>query len=63
MEVKKEVYDALMKKAEHDDKMKATNKKSYRRRSVKIQLMLKKAKKAGIKVSEAEVDDYLATKK
>ena len=62
MEVEKEMYDKLMKKAEHDDKMKAINKKSYQRRNAKIQLMLKKAKKAGIKVSESEVDDYLAMK-
>jgi len=46
-------------KAKKYDKMQAINKKSYQRRNAKIHLMLLKAEKAGIKVTEAEVDAYL----
>lgn len=41
------------------DKMKAINKRSYERRNAWRTLMLKKAEKANIKVTEAEVDAYL----
>lgn len=38
------------------DKMVAANKKSFQRRQARISLMLEKAAKAGIVVTEAEVD-------
>ncbi len=59
MQVDDKKYQELVKKAEHDDKMKEINKKSYIRRNAKIKLILIKAGKANIKVSEAEVDAYL----
>lgn len=44
------------------EKMKATSKKAYERRNARITLMLDKAKKANIKVSDGEVDAYLKLK-
>ncbi len=59
MQVDDKKYAEMVKKAEHDDKMREVNKKSYQRRNARIHLMLEKAAAKGIKVTEAEVDEYL----
>jgi hypothetical protein len=59
MQIDDKKYAELVEKAKHDDKMKEINKKSYQRRNARISIMLEKAKKANITVSEKEVDDYL----
>jgi len=48
-----------LEKAEKYDKMKAINKRSYERRNAWKALMIAKAEKAKIQVSDAEVDAYL----
>lgn len=45
------------------EKMKAQQKKNYDRRAAKISIILKKAEKAKITCSEAEIDEYLKSKK
>ncbi len=45
----------LVEKAAHDDHVRAINKRSFVKRQTWIKLMLAKAEKAGVKVSEAEV--------
>ena len=62
MQVEDKKYKELLDKAAHDDRMKEINKKSYERRNARIKLMLDKAEKAKIQVSEAEVDAYLKLK-
>ncbi len=46
----------LREKAAHDDHVRAINKKSFEKRQMWIKLMLAKADKANIKVSDAEVE-------
>ncbi len=46
----------LVEKAAHDDHVRAINKRSFERRQTWIKLMLAKAAKAGIKVTDAEVE-------
>jgi len=59
MELTKEQVAELQSKSEKYDKMKESSKKSYKRRNARITLMLDKARKAKIGVSDAEVDAYL----
>ena len=63
MNIDDKKYQELVEKAAHDDKMKEVNKKSYERRNVRIKLILKKAEEKGIKVTEAEVDEYIKKNK
>lgn len=42
---------------------KATADKAYKRRNARINIILTKAEKAGIRVTDAEVDEYLKAKK
>ena len=53
----------LLEKERRLKKMKEINKRSYKRRNARIKLMLRKAEKAGITVSDKEVDEYLKNKK
>jgi len=45
----------LRQKAAHDDHVRAINKRSFLKRQTWLKLMLAKAEKAGIKVSDDEV--------
>jgi len=62
MQVDDKKYKELVEKEVKYEKMKATSKKAYERRNARITLMLDKAKKANIKVSDSEVDAYLKSK-
>ena len=44
-------------------KYKAINERSYKRRNAFIKLIMEKALKANIKVSEGEIDKYIAENK
>jgi len=62
MQLTQRQIEEMQAKAEKYDKYKAINKRSYERGNAWRKLMLGKAEKAGIKVSDAEVDQYLAKK-
>lgn len=54
----KEIQELLEIKAKHD-RLKEINRKSYKKRMAKQKILLKKAKEAGIEVSDKEVMEYL----
>ncbi len=56
MDLTKEQIAVLVAKAAHDDHVREINKRSFAKRQTWIKLVLAKAAKAGIKVSDAEVD-------
>lgn len=58
-QIDEKLYAELVAAKVQNDRMKAINKRSYERRNAYIKLMVAKAEKQGIKVSEAEVDAYL----
>ena len=61
-QIDEKLYAELVAAKEQNDKMKAINKRSYERRNAWQKLMLGKAEKQGLKVTEAEVDAFLKTK-
>ena len=54
----KQIQDALEAQRKWE-KMRAINKRSYERRNAWLKLMVEKAEKANITVTDAEVDKYL----
>ena len=61
-QIDEKLYEELIAAKVQNDRMKAINKRSYERRNAYIKLMVAKAEKAKISVSEAEVDAYLKGK-
>lgn len=62
MQIDEKKYAELVAKAEKADRMAEINKRSYERRQAARAIILAKAEKAGLKASEAEVDEYLKAK-
>jgi len=62
VKIDKKEYDRLMSRDKDLKKLKDKQKETWQRRNAKLLLMFNKATEKGLKVSEAEITEYLNKK-